>query len=403
MKILMLCTKFSLNENDPWLTNELADSLQESGNEVTVVCLDWFGKLDAKNQRFTTSNGVEVESLVPVKIRSPFQLVSRLVKWTLSSFSAYWSVRRLMKQKHFDLIIGFSPSATMALPILKMTGHGNVRSVLFQWDFFPHHHRQAGLIPSNSIFLLATKLEELLIRRFDIVACMSPANENYLRAHYPLRTSQRVCTLPVWGKAFALPEIDRTRIRAVYGLPASRPIVVFGGQLIQGRGVEDLLEMAKSAHEKNSQITFLIVGGGPLETLVKEYIDQGYDNLVWIAWVPRQEYLGIIQSCEVALVCTLRDVDVPSFPSKTIDYLRAGLPIVASVEKTTDYGDCLVSMGVGIGVEAGSPATLLSAIEALLENESKMRSMKERGPVTFDEYFEVKHVASRLIKIINQS
>ena len=60
-------------------------------------------------------------------------------------------------------------------------------------------------------------------------------------------------------------------------------------------------------------------------------------------------------------------------------------------------------MGVGIGVEAGSPATLLSAIEALLENESKMRSMKERGPVTFDEYFEVKHVASRLIKIINQS
>ena len=54
MNILLLCTKFSMDENDPWLTNELAGSLQRAGNRVTVLCLDWAGKLGSEKSAFFT-------------------------------------------------------------------------------------------------------------------------------------------------------------------------------------------------------------------------------------------------------------------------------------------------------------------------------------------------------------
>ncbi|ATE62279.1 glycosyltransferase family 4 protein [Thauera sinica] len=398
MKVLMLCTRFSLEESDPWLTNELAESLQESGHQVTVVCLDWSAK-EGTSVRLSTLAGVRVISLSPVLIRTPVAFVSKLLKWTLSSVSAYRSIRRFAHDEEFDLVIGFSPAVTMALPLLAMTRRPKTKSFLVQWDFFPHHHRQIGLLSSRVAFAVARTAETLLMRRFDAIGCMSPANVEYLRAHYRLRDGQEVCVLPIWAKGAPFPEADRDVTRRRYDLPQSAPIVVFGGQLSQGRGLEDLLSTAAIAEECQSSLAFLVIGSGPLESLVKAYVDEGHRNLIWIPRVPRSEYLEIIRACDLSLVCTVRDVDVPSFPSKTLDYLRVGLPIVASVEKTTDYGDFLVSQGVGISVEAGRPRELLEAIGCLAADQEKLRAMGKRGPACFADNFEVGRVSMKLLEM----
>ncbi|WP_460158349.1 glycosyltransferase family 4 protein [Pseudomonas sp. S3_E11] len=400
MKILMLCTKFSLSENDPWLTNELADSFQELGHEVTVLCLDWSASPNSNRVDLKLENGVEVISLPPVLVRSPLTLVSKALKWGLSSFSAYRISRGIVKQKNIDIVVSFSPSVTMALPIMALASRKNLTSLLIQWDFFPHHHRQIGLISSGISFFIARKMEEMLIRKFDVVSCMSPANEVYLRTHYPIRDEQKVCITPVWGKDAPLEESNRIASRKKYALPPDRPLVVFGGQLVHGRGLEDLINTAKLAQQGGSSVTFVVIGSGVLDSLVKACIAEGCENLIWISRIPRDEYLGLIKACDLALVCTVRDVDVPSFPSKTIDYLRASLPIVASVEASTDYGDYIAALGVGISVNAGEPVRLLESIEGLLGQPDQMKSMSRLGPIRFREVFEVKHVTSELLKMV---
>ncbi|MNV12897.1 putative glycosyl transferase [compost metagenome] len=194
--------------------------------------------------------------------------------------------------------------------------------------------------------------------------------------------------------------MDRADIRQKYSLPQDRPLVVFGGQLVHGRGLEDLIGAAKLSQQRGSPVTFLVIGSGSLESLVEASIEQCCGNLIWIPRIPRDEYVGLIKSCDLALVCTVRDVDVPSFPSKTIDYLRVGLPIIASVESSTDYGDYIASLGVGISVEAGEPDKLLESIEVLLRDTDKMRAMSELGPVRFKEVFEVKHITSQLLDLV---
>lgn len=400
MRIMMLCNKFSLSKNDPWLTNELADSFRDLGHEVTVVRLDWWAKPGSTRSNVKLPNGIEVISIPPVLVRFPIAFVSRALKWSFSSFSAFFIARKLAKQNNFNVVISFSPAITMALPIMALAKSDKLTSLLIQWDFFPHHHRQIGLISSGMSFFVARKIEEMLIRKFDVVTCMSPANEVYLRTHYPLRDEQKICITPVWGKDTPLPVVDRAVIRQRYSLPQNKPLVVFGGQLVHGRGLEDLLGAAKLAQQLGRGVTFLVIGSGSLESLVEACIAQGCENLIWIPRIPRNEYLELIKSCDLALVCTVRDVDVPSFPSKTVDYLRAGLPIVASVESSTDYGEYIVSLGVGVSVEAGEPKQLLESIEVLLCDTEKMTSMSELGPVRFKEVFEVRHITSKLLEMV---
>lgn len=397
MRILLLCSKFSLNENDPWLTNELADALQADGHAVTVACLNWSPIANSSENELTTETGVRVLSIPPVIAKTSLPLLNKLLKWTLSSIRAYRTLRKVLRKDSFDLLISFSPSVTMALPIFFITKRPETRSFLVQWDFFPFHHRQIGLISSSLIFHTARLAEEWLLGRFDIIGCMSRKNIEYLRSHYKIRNEQRVCLLPIWAKETQLDEIDADTVRSQYELPLANAIVVFGGQLAPGRGLEDLLKMAALAEDADSSLRFLVVGSGPQESLVNSYVQSGHHNLLWIPWIPREEYLKLIRACDLALVCTVRDVDVPTFPSKTLDYLRAGLPIVASVEESTDYGEYLTSNCVGISVAAGEPAKLLEKTEDLLRDEATLCIMRRNGPEIFKKHFEVGHIVRQIL------
>lgn len=403
MNIVMLCTKFSLRENDPWLTNEMAEALQGQGHTVTVINLDWAAAAGEPDHKLRTSGGVQVVSVAPLLVRSRLPMLPKMLKWAGSSLRVVKLLREVSRSRSIDLLIGFSPAVTMALPLLWQCYRGQAKSYMVLWDFFPHHQQQIGLMPSGLVFSIAKWFESALIRTFDHIGCMSLANVAYLKKHYRLRAAQHVHALPIWGRNTAVAPIDRQKTRQATGLPPDRPILVFGGQLVQGRGVEDLLQVARIAAREGSQSYYLIMGSGPLEGQVKAYLEEGHDNLCWIARVPRERYLDIAQACDVALVCTVRDVDVPSFPSKTIDYLRVGLPIVASVERSTDYGDFVVEQGVGVRVEAGDPLRLHECIEQLLTDPQRLAGMASRGPKCMAEHFDVEQVARQLINQVGQS
>lgn len=396
MKVLMLCTKFSLDENDPWLTNELADSLSAIGHEVDVVLVDWAAVGNKRTNELRTSTGVRVVAVSPVTVGPAGSRLAKSSKWVFSSARAWNAVRRLVADRRHELVIAYSPAVTMALPIVQATLGGRRRSYFIQWDFFPHHHLQIGLLRSRLAFAVAKAAEAYLIRRFDVIGCMSQRNIEYLTTHYRLRRHQRIEHLPIWGGRSTIPETDRMAVRKAYGLPQA-PIAVFGGQLSAGRGVEDIIAAAAIAAERGLPLVFLLIGDGPLKDLVADAIARGIYSIIWLRRIPRNEYMQVIASCDIALVCTVRHVDVPTFPSKTIDYLRAGLPIVASVEAATDFGDYLTSRGLGLSVEAGDAAGLVDGIEALLADPARLEQIKSRGPACFEEDFEVGLVTQKLL------
>lgn len=394
MKILMICTKYETEgSGNSYLTNDLASAITELGHHITVAAIDWNIAYGRGASRSVESNGTSVLKFPPYAITRAGLLVERITKWTLSSLLSTLSMRRMLKGEKFDIVIGFSPATATAAQLLWAFRKTRALRYLVLWDFFPFYDRPLKQIPSRAVFKLAVAIETNLIRRFNVIGLMTPRNITYLRKHYSLRQEQAVEVLPIWGP----PPVSINASRSDFSLPPDKKIAVMGGQLIRGRGIEDIILAAQLAAYERPDLAFCLIGSGEMEALIKEMVtEKGLGNLILKGRISRSEYLAALTVCDVALVCSDANVNVPNFPSKVIDYLRVGLPIIASVHASTDFGEIVEAHGAGCAAAAGQPAELLKAICSVVDDPIKRQKMAIAGKQWLSTELSASNVATQI-------
>ena len=65
MRVLMLCTKYPLDPNDRFMTNELAGALVAAGHRVQVVVTDWDAPFGAPTRHVRSEDCVDAIVLSP--------------------------------------------------------------------------------------------------------------------------------------------------------------------------------------------------------------------------------------------------------------------------------------------------------------------------------------------------
>jgi hypothetical protein len=135
-------------------------------------------------------------------------------------------MRKALGRQSFDLLVCFTPCVAVAAQLVWATRHWRMRSMLFVHDFFPHHHRSIGLVPGGPVFEIARRLEEHLIRKFQVIGCIWPDNIVYLKKHHRLRAEQRAVWTPLWGEIAPPPARPKEAVRRQHGLPLDRQIRV---------------------------------------------------------------------------------------------------------------------------------------------------------------------------------
>jgi glycosyltransferase involved in cell wall biosynthesis len=401
MRVLMLCTKYPVDPNDRFMTNELAGGLIAAGHSVQVVVTDWAAPFGAPASFVRSKDGVDALLISPRGVTGLGRFIERVSKWTLSSLFALCEMRKALRQQSFDLLVCFTPCVTVAMQLFWATRRWQMRSILFVHDFFPFHHRSIGLIPEGLVFEIARRLEQHLIRKFQVIGCIWPDNIVYLKNHYRIRPQQHVIWAPLWGEIAPPPPRSKDAIRAEHGLPLNRKILVFGGQITEGRGIEEMLTMAKIAQSARPELSILLIGEGRLVELVESHIASGSDNVIYRPRIPRAEYLSLIAACDVGLACTVAGVDSSSFPSKTIDYLRAALPIVAAVEQDSDYREFLSHWNIGVSVPAGDATALFGAVTRVIDDPEITANIKLNARACLEEVFDVRSAVKRLLDAVD--
>lgn len=393
--ILMLVTQFATRGSPPDPPRQLADAFVSLGHKVKVIVIPWQQIQDGV-ERYSEHDRLEILRIPPLKIRKLGRLVSLSVRWAFSSWGAKRHAKKFVGKAPIDLVYATSPAVTMAFLIrwaLRFSAH----SYLYIVDFFPFHQRAIGLIPDGPIFGLAERVESSLIRQFDVVACMSARNVDYLHDHYVLAPGQRVTILPLSTGIQPERSLDVSTVRARYGLSEDKIVAIFGGQITEGRGIEELLEAACQAETTVPELHFVLVGSGRLVHLVESYIATGRVNVTLIPSLERDTYLDLAAACDIGLVVTVPIADIPTFPSKTLDYLQAGLPIVAAVESATDFREFVEESGFGLVVTAGETKAFLNALVTLI-NDPKLRcNMASVGRKTLREVFDVNRAARKIL------
>ena len=352
MKVLIVTVNFRTVTENAWLLDDLAAEFAHLGHSVDVLVHS--PTAPRKHGLQQRDDGINVFSVGTERV--PNGRVSKLASYIATGFRMHTTGWRWAKRNRYDLCVYPSiASFSYGFPA-RLRRRGVVSTLLFvMWDFFPVHHIDIGRIRGGIASNALKRTERLSIQRADVIAVMSRANEVFLRS-YHRGVSTRTITIPPWATGGELTAVEkRTRFS-----------VIFGGQLVRGRGVDTLIDAALLLQDAGVNVEILIAGSGPDEERLRAHASEvGAANVSFTGGLPRDKYREVLRSCHVGVAVTVAGVTPPSFPSKIVEYCANGIPVVVSVEDSSDAGSFVETHGAGLTVSAGCPVALADAIRRL--------------------------------------
>jgi glycosyltransferase involved in cell wall biosynthesis len=394
-RILMVCLLYPVGPGQSYMTTELAEALVARGDEVEVLVLDWQAPVGTPPERTVMPSGIVVTRCSPREIGWAGGLVRATSKFVLTGRHVACVAMRELDLSLFDVVFAWMPAVAIA-PLVPIFARAGIRHrLLFIWDFFPDHYREIGRIPGGLPYRAAKWWEQRLLGGFTAILCTLHGNAAYLRDHYRVRPDQRVLVASLWSDTTPLPAVDRSAIRARYDLPSDRPIAIFGGQIVEGRGFDQMLDAADIAATEGSPLLFLFVGDGRLApTLTKAA--ESRENIRWLPAMPRADYLELLGACDVGMAVTVPGVTSFSTPTKTMDYLRAGLPVIVALEEGSDFAGIIRRYDVGRVVAFNEPWQFQSEAIWLATNPQQRDIVHNAAPRCLDEVFDVRHAMASI-------
>jgi glycosyltransferase involved in cell wall biosynthesis len=151
----------------------------------------------------------------------------------------------------------------------------------------------------------------------------------WYETRFARKESELVLNSPVIAATAAhSPALVERRFHQKYDIPEERLVFVYLGLLVQGRGVEKLLQVF-SAQGVDAHIVF--VGRGPLREMIERCGQENSRVHVHDA-VPHDQVVALVKSADYG-VCLVERVslsDYYSLPNKLFEYAFAGVPVLAS-------------------------------------------------------------------------
>ena len=394
-RLLILSGRYSEDGQDRWLLQELAEELCRRGHEIDLLILDPTGQIrggqletcDSRLRAYQVQ-GFE-RSLLP-RYGTAKYLPQALRIHLDPRVRGFFSDR-------YDACLFTTPGVVSAGIAARLKRSGQCDStMMIMWDFFPVTNTEVGAIRGGRVGDALFKLEQMVVRSADDLVLMTPRGERFLDSYYTEVPGRRTI-IPPWGR-------DETWDHSTI-VKRERFTVVWGGQIVKGRALDDLIHVAGSESVMSADIAFVIAGDGPDRPFYENLVESlALPNVHFLGQVPRQSYARLLRECHVG-VTALRDLSTPSFPSKTVDYCRAGLPILAAVESGTDYGEIIEAAGAGVSVPSGDRDALTHALVAMAEPAQKAvyQSMTLASRRFFERHLDVRVAATQFEAMLSST
>lgn len=316
-KILVITPKYHTSKSNPYLTNDLVNELANHSSKVVVI---GYGEKTCNRK---VGNIYEYI----VNTSSNIKFFKYFLVWPLMS---YFVLRVLIREKAFDQVIMFAPLSVMWPAALIIRFFKIKRRVVIIFDLFPIHQIQIGSL-SKRLGFIAKKIECFLLSSFNEITAMGDNNKKSIERYYNTERRNAVVTiLPLWASG--------TKVKIKVKPQTDIIKFVFGGQIIKGREIETMIEYLGQLRKRGVKLTLNVYSQG----MEFEFLKDKYSEKAWLffnAQVPRAEYFDILSEYQVGIIVTDRRVTLPTFPSKFLDYLSAGLASYCLVERESDlYG-----------------------------------------------------------------
>lgn len=311
------------------------------------------------------------------------------------------ALTKYFKEVKFDLILYSTPPITLVSAINYAKKRDNAKTYLLLKDIFPQNALDIGLMTTKGIKGLIykhfRKQEKRLYQISDRIGCMSEANVEYVLKHNPELTEAKVEVCPnsfeVIDKSVDLE--TRNQIRAKYGIPVDKKIIIYGGNLGKPQGILYLIECIKKCKDIDD-IYFLIVGDGTEFGVIKKFVETSeQSNVNLMKRLPKDDYDTMVGACDVGLIFLDPHFTIPNFPSRLLAYMQAKIPVLACTDNNSDIGKVITDGGFGWWCNSGDPDAFLQVVQEIC---TTYTDSKDREFNYLRDHFSVKNSVDIILK-----
>lgn len=248
-----------------------------------------------------------------------------------------------------------------------------------------------GLVERLTRVSIAYATSAMVLRRMHHVIALSTFCRDALVSHKLVHPGN-VTHIPngVDHHKFAPTGTDHGQILGRYGL--AQPYGLFVGRLIPRKGIDVLLQALRQVHTESSLV---IVGNGPLRTLVSKWISNGglTSRIRLVGQVPIEDLPAIYASARFFVLPTFAE----AMPLSVVEAMASGLPVITSALPIMD--DFVVDGVNGLLVPPGNPHKLAEAIDLIEGNPSLRDRLASNARFHVVEHLSMASVARRIVEL----
>lgn len=241
-------------------------------------------------------------------------------------------------------------------------------------------------------------VEKYTFRAADRVVAIHPRFADFITGELGVDPS-RVAVVRNWTHLKPYPAMDQSKARTSLGWPTDVVLAVHTGNMGKKQGLENIVEAARLADERQAPIKFMLVGDGS-ERATLETLARGVDRISFVPPLDDAAYRCALAAADCLIVNELPGVATMSVPSKLTSYFYASRPILAATDANGITAGEINRSSAGVVVPAGDPTALLEMALLLPRDREKAAAYGGAGRRYCTEYLSTESAVSAFEQVI---
>ena len=391
MRILIIVdTYVPANISAALQMHDLALEFVRQGHRPTVIVPA--AELES-TWRIDSLEGVEVLRIKALRTKD-VGYVRRALAELLLPFLLY---RGLLKsplaKESWNGVVWYSPTIFFGPLVQLLKRRHGIKAYLILRDLFPDWAVDAGIMRRGLAYRFFKWVERYQYQIANVIGVQTPGNVALVQAT-AVHGKARIEVLDNW---LCEPSVGETSISLAATPLANKTVFVYAGNMGAAQGMDCLLELASDLRERND-VGFLFVGrGSEVERLREFAANQDLRHVMFLDEIDAKAIPSLLAQCHVGLIALDPRHTTHNIPGKFLTYLRAGLPVLASINPGNDLEQLIDSEGVGYVCVEDAKQKLNQLAVKLLDTPGLRAEMACRGRVLADKKYSSASAVQRVV------
>ena len=313
------------------------------------------------------------------------------------------AIRKYWQDVKFDLILYSTPPITFNKVINSIKAGCGARSYLLLKDIFPQNAVDLGMFGKDSFFYkMFRKKEKKLYEISDKIGCMSPANVRYIVENNPEVDESKVDLFPnsiVPSDVETPSKEERNKLLRELGIPADKVLSVYGGNLGKPQGVDFLVEVLEENENRENSFILIVGSGTEYNKLDAWFNSHRPHNSKLIPSLPKEKYDAIVSVADIGLIFLDHNFTIPNFPSRLLNYLEFGIPVLVASDPVCDMGQIAEKEDFGLWCESNDVSRFYDKLNILEQAKEKREEMGRNGRRYLEKNYDVRNHLKKLLDV----